>query len=344
MPLVTTLDLPRNSCSYNIGKTNTFRSSSSEILGEWGTNLQNINKGLRSIYVADKGYKLLQRDQSGAEALVVAYLCKPGKFRDLFIQGIKPHSYVALHMFKDKWKPANPSLDVDGLCSLLPAQLRSHADYKKAFNLIKSSDDWPANERYYYLAKQTCHSANYGITANRFRINVLEKSEGLVALTKKDAEFFLSFYRSTFPEIPEWNYEVYKALKRYGVLYNLFGHPREFTKDLSMDTHVKDAYAFIPQSTVGEITHVAFREVQSYIERTNKNWHLLTNTHDSLLIEFPDDASEQAECVEVTEQAFAQEFTSPVDGAKFTMKSEVAVGYNWGPWKKDKNEKGLKEI
>lgn len=337
------LSLPRNTCFYNIGKTNTFRSSSSEILKTWGTNLQNITKHLRHIYHADPGYKLLQRDQSGAEALVVAYLCKPGKYRDLFIYGIKPHVYVALHMFKDKWKKEDKSLDIDGAVKLNPKELKNHAQFKQIDKLIKSSDKWPADRRYYYLAKQTCHSANYGITANRFRINVLDKSEGVISLSKKDSEFFLSFYRSMFPEIVDWNYEVFKQLRKTKTLFNLFGHPRLFTKDINQDNWVKEAYAFIPQSTVGEITHVAFREMQKWIEYNKVDWHLLTNTHDSFLLEYPDNEDDERMAIEVSEQCFAQSFLSPYDKVEFTMKSECAVGYNWGPFGED-NKMGLKEI
>ena len=46
---------------------------------------------------------LLQRDQSGAEALIVAYDSEPRDYRQLFIHNVKPHVYVALKLFKDVW-------------------------------------------------------------------------------------------------------------------------------------------------------------------------------------------------------------------------------------------------
>src|SRR3977135_515890 len=98
--------MPRNSCIWKLAGTDTFRLASSCIMmnfmtkEERGTNLQNIPHGMRKIYIPDEGKILVQVDQSGAEALIVAYLCEPGLFRDLFLNGIKPHTYVAMHVFQ----------------------------------------------------------------------------------------------------------------------------------------------------------------------------------------------------------------------------------------------------
>ena len=107
-----------------------------------GGNLQNIEKSMREIYIPD-GFTdalkdkcsyymssgdlsifteeelmslriFVQTDQSGAEALGVAYLCKDGDFRQLFIHGIKPHVYVAIHVFRDIWKKKMREYSVAG--------------------------------------------------------------------------------------------------------------------------------------------------------------------------------------------------------------------------------------
>ena len=79
------MNLPRVSTYYNVSGTKTFRLASKAIFGIYGTNLQNWEKSLRKLIIPDDGYKFVQVDQSGAEALVVAYLCKHGNFRDLFL-------------------------------------------------------------------------------------------------------------------------------------------------------------------------------------------------------------------------------------------------------------------
>lgn len=328
------LTLPRTTTVYGTGGTNTFRSSSStlfdgkfveEAAGHYGSNLQNIEASMREMYPPDKGYKMAQRDQDGAEARIVAYLADRGLYRDLFENGIKVHVYVALHMFKDRWKEKYPTLDVDGACELKPATLKHHPQWKELNKGIKSSDEWPPFMRYYYLAKQTAHSSNYGIKAPTFRSNILDKSGGKIVLTKYESEYFLSFYRSTFPEIPKWNQHIMNVVSKTRMLHNLFGHPRYFGGE--MDNHFfMEANAFVPQSTVGEITHMCIRDTYDYIEQNDKNWFVLQNNHDSMLNQFPE--KEEEEFKTVTAPMMDRELTSP-KGELFTMKSEYKSGYNW---------------
>src|SRR5690242_10436940 len=93
----------RNTTQYKIAGTKTFRLSSSKALRRWGGNLQNIEKSMREIYEPDPGKIFVQVDQSGAEALITAYCCEDGQYRELFKNGIKPHSYLGMHLFKDVW-------------------------------------------------------------------------------------------------------------------------------------------------------------------------------------------------------------------------------------------------
>lgn len=343
--------MPRSSTMYALGRTNTFRAASSIILKSWkeypelngwGENLQNKTKSIRHMYVADESKLFLQCDQGGAEALIVAFIAPLGIFRDLFLNNIKPHVYVALHMFKDDWKAKDPSLDIDGVCALAPKDMTSHPQWKKIDKLIKSSDDWPAAQRFYYLAKQTCHSANYDIKAPTFRLNVLDKSDGKIALTKEMSEYFLRFYRETFPEIPALNNETKEIVEKCRTLYNLFNHPRYFSGVFS-PSMFQECYAFRPQSTVGEITHRAFRDLQNYIEDNKLEWDILANTHDSYLVQCPDDNEERNHCGTKMKQFMEQDLLGR-DGIPFKMKSDIACGYNWGPYKEGKNERGLKEF
>ena len=54
-------------------------------------------------------------------------------------------------------------------------------------------------------------------------------------------------------------------------------------------------------------------------------------------------AAESQECATVASQFMEQEFTSPIDGVKFKMRSEAQVGMNWAPAKAG-NPDGLKTI
>jgi DNA polymerase I-like protein with 3'-5' exonuclease and polymerase domains len=346
------LNLPRNTTLYNIAGTITFRLASKAITRNfkthetWGTNLQNIAKDLRKIYVPDDGKIFVQVDQSGAEALIVAYLCEDGKFRSLFLNNVKPHVFVALHLFSDIWsKKLNEysgdiKLDITELTSCDIPSLQNHAHWKAVDSLIKSSDNWVAAERYYYIAKQVCHSHNYDISPSAFQMNVLEKSGGRIALTKKQAQDYGAFYFSLFPEIKAWHRQVARQVEQTRMLFNLQGYPIYFSGVIN-EKSLKENYARIPQSTVACITRTATIRLQEFIEQTGLSWDILADTHDSYLCQCPVD--EASECRKVMQQFMNQKLVSP-RGEEFNMKSEAAVGFNWAPYKKGTNEQGMREV
>lgn len=146
----------RITCAYVITGTKTFRLSSRKLLGTFGTNTQNWNKKTRKLIVAPPGYTLVQVDQAGAEALVVAYIAPAGRFRDLFLNGIKSHTYVAVHLFREVWE-AELGESIADIINAPIAQVRAQKRWSELEKLIKKSDDNPPSRRYYYLAKQTCH-------------------------------------------------------------------------------------------------------------------------------------------------------------------------------------------
>lgn len=639
------LNLPRTTTIYKIGGTETFRASSAAFMETWGSNLQNIEKSMRGLYYADDGKVLVQVDQSGAEALIVAYLCKKARFRELFLHGVKPHVFVAMHVFMNTWGIKLPDLQMHEFVNTPIPELKKLNGWKQLDTLIKASDNWPPRERYYYIAKMICHAcvddetevlkhdgwhsiktlqptdkiavwnpsnkaitmetpssffitpyfdemhyysddeidqfvtpnhkmiywsndkftvakshqtigmrslripnngnyiggsislgqaktkllvaiqadgyiasdeavrfrfvkqrkierlrqilielklnyterlaedsvtefyvhgltdlvayfkpeklwgcwlltfdqatltalvdelkywdgtyeeshlhkreayftrhkqnaewiktichlvgkqgtlnkfdpvdknthytiginnrcfgrarhrskhqfngfvycptvstgfflirrkgkisvtgnSNYGINANAFQMNVLEKSRGKIVLTKKQAEGYLAHYHSLFPEIHDWHRAVQKQVEETKMLFNLQGYPRLFTGIINEQT-LKEAYAFVPQSTVGCITHLAVTAMQRFIEQERVNWDILGNCHDSYLVQCP--AGEEVACGRKMKELIEQELTSPW-GERFRMRSEAQSGRNWGPWKKDKNEDGLKDL
>lgn len=334
--------MPKNTTFYKITGAETFRASSVSLWERWGTNLQNISKSMRQMYTVDSPDKrLVQVDQSGAEALIVSYLCRPGKFRDLFLHGVKPHVFVALHVFADQWKKrsTNPAIVDAAIATEIP-ELKKLPEWKALDTLIKSSDNWQASERYYYISKMICHASNYGMKAPTFQLNVLEKSGGKIVLSRHQTEQYLGNYHKLFSEIQLWHHDVESQLRATGLLYNLQGFPRRFTRQLK-DGDFKEAYAFVPQSTVGCITHIAYTRLQEYIEAEGLKWDLLSNCHDSYLVQCP--ADEVALCARKMQELMNQELDAP-RGERFRMKSEAQSGLNWAPYHENKNPNGLREL
>src|SRR5689334_5103028 len=311
----------RHSTQYKIAGPKTLRLASSQILPKkipffgktvkkgWGDNLQNVEKSMRELFIPDgftpeledkclyymssndtsvftaeeldKLRIFVQPDQSGAEALIVAYCCEALQYRELFKNGIKPHSYLCMHLFKDVWPrkmrehnllTSGSDFNIDELINSPITQLKHHPYWRNLDLLIKDSDNWSLTERYYYLGKQTEHSSNYDAQPPAFRMNTLEKSGGKIVISKEDSERFLATKFSLFPEIKGYHKWVRDCATKHRMLFNLHGHPYTITHYELTETHWKELYSWIPQSTVGEITNIAFTNMYEYIRDTKKRW------------------------------------------------------------------------
>jgi len=329
----------RFTTGWRLAGTDTFRLASGALFRfgskdkGFGSNFQNWDKKQRYLIIADENKILGQNDQSGAEALIVSYLCRSARFRSLFLNRIKPHSFVALHLFREQWKTrySNPDA-IDHLCSLEPVDINSHPAWEELKKLISESDNWEPKERYYFIAKMVCHAANYGMKWPTFQMHLLTKSEGAIAMESKACREFLGMYHNLFPEIQDWHQDIQGQLRDSRTLYNLFNEPRRFVEPYG-DELWKQGYAFRPQSTVGEITNRAIVDLQRQIERkvipTTWGFDILQNGHDSILWQaYPEFKNQVASKVRDAIEVWMINDS----GEKFQMKSECSIGKNWGPY------------
>ena len=331
----------RLTCVYNIGGTDTFRLSSKALLRfkpdkGFGTNVQNWDKKKRYLCIPDDGKILGQTDQAGAEALIVAYLCRKGRLRDLFINKIKSHVYVALHIYKEFWAKQLGLPNLDEYVNSPVDKLKDLKYWNQLSSLIKN------DSIRYYIGKKTCHSANYDIGPFTFQFSILKDTNGALALSFRECREFLTFYKTIFPEIPQWHLETQQALKQTRTLKNLFGYPRKFFQPFGEELW-KAGYAFIPQSTVGSITNIAITRLQQRLDKhdpTLEGLDLLQNGHDSILWQCP--IGRERDIASIIKIELEQTFKTH-RGEVFTMGSETSIGMNWGP-KSDENSEGMEEI
>jgi len=349
------LDLPRDTSQMILAGPITFRRASKKFLSgkskknpfiNHGGNRQNISKKMRILWEADKGYKLINRDQSGADALIVAHLCKQGRYRELFQHGVKPHLYLALQFFPDAWRSEFGDRVDEAINTPIP-NLQQLDFWKPLAKLIKSSDDWEPKKRFYYFGKKTTHSGNYGMMEDTLVENIAKETEGEIILERSEAGKWLYIYHAKlFPEIQrDFQFGVMSYAQKHKMLRNIFGWPYNLTGrdvDKLSRKDLNELYSWIPQSTVACITLMAYVEMQEYIEDNNRDWHILQETHDSITMQAPE--SETEECAIKLGEFMQREMTSPVDGVKFRMKSECQIGYNWYNYDKDNNPLGLQEV
>lgn len=299
-------------------------------------NSQNTDKDLLDMFSAPEGYCIVQADQAGAEALIVAYLASAGKYRDLFLVGIKPHTYVALHLFIDKFRGDYPR---ERYWLRTPAELKALPEWKELSKVI-------ANSPFEYdLGKRTVHASSYKMGPHTFQESVLKGSEGALILDYEQARHFLDVFKQLFPEIVAWQSDIENRIRAERVLRNLFGYPRRFEQILT-DGYLRDGISWIPQSTVGCITHLAYNRLTDHIISNRLPWRMFNNKHDSYAALVPVDHAREAS-ERMTE--FLAITLIGWDGTPFTMRSEVLVGFNMGKAKLDKktgvwtNPRGLRE-
>lgn len=314
--------------------TDTFRRSSRKILGKQGSNLQNQSDEVSRIYLPDEGKVFIQADQSGADAFIVSYLLPPGnRLREMFLNNVKPHSYLALHLFKKEWWEEGLKELID-LYSLSIKELSVHPQWLKFNKMVKE----PQNFERYFIGKKTCHSLNYRMQVNTFIFDVLKESEGKIALTKQEGQKFYDIYHNLIKELQEWYKELDETLRQTRTLRNLFGYPRYFDGPLS-DKFFREATSFIPQSTVAIISAKCVCNIQALICEENLDWDFLNEKHDSVLIQVPEEEVKYG--AYVLKSFMEQDLVSP-RGENFRMKAEVKVGYNWSDESED-NPNGMKE-
>lgn len=324
----------RLTCAFKPASSEMFRLASSKLLGFYGTNLQNPTDSLMSCVIPSDGYKFGQPDQAGAEALIVAMEARPGKFRRLFELGIKPHSYMALQIFTDKFRKGRPAERYKGVD---PDTLKGYEETKELLNTIKHAADE------YFLGKKTIHSFNYDEGPRTFQLTTLKESEGKIVLSFKQSKEFRDIWSKSFSEVPEWQNETIAKAKKDKVLRNLFGYPRLFERTWNDDVGRK-SLAFVPQSTVACITHMAYTELYYRIKKERLPWTLLNNKHDSLLCEFPDNKEHEEMFIAYSKEHMGRELISS-RGEHYRMKVGISFAQgNWGHYNEKTNPGGMREI
>jgi len=321
--------------AFKVSGTKSFRLSSTQLLKTteqkgYGSNQQNIADEARRCFIPRDGYTFIQCDLEGAEAVAVALLVREGAFRQLIRYKIKPHNFVCLHLFPEKFVEL---LSQEFIAKMSPQDLALHDNYKRIVALCKKL------KREYDLAKRTVHGSNYSMGWRTLRDTVLKWTKGAVVLSAAEAKRLLDTYFKLFPEVREYQMQMEQRVMEHKPVENLFGHRAQFIGRFS-GSLARTVISWPPQSTVGQCTNIAAGRYQDYVETHNKRWNLLPPVHDSILTEVPDE--EVSEGIVVLRDAMSFSFKSPIDGWECSIGVEVQVGKNWGKYDEDENPNGMK--
>jgi len=252
--------------NYNVAGTLTGRRSSRRHTFGFGNNSQNFPKhsDVASMYrrclVARPGNILLMVDQMSAEDWPVSALSE---------------NYQALKELRD-------DLDVYGrhtrLASVIfgiPLSAKTPGEWKESM------------ER--YLGKKTRHASNYDMKAGRMSDALAQ--EGF-SFSEADCKTLLTKVAAHDPSVQKvFHRYVQDTINKTHTLVTPFGRERQFLGARPNDSNAtifKEAYAYIPQSTVGDNTGFAVLKMESDYALDER--FIVQEGHDSIVQDVRDDA------------------------------------------------------
>ena len=240
-------------CSYNpVGTRYARLSSSSNIFGTGG-NMQNWPHDLLQYLLPDPDHVYYSFDLAQAENRIVAYVGKVTPMIQAFESGKDLHCLTAGLIFGKR--PEEIS-DVAGSCSLGNGQF---------------------SERFF--GKKANHGLNYDLGYKAF--------SQLYEIPERDAKFIVEGYHSAYPGVRS-NFHAYvrQNLAANRTLTNLMGRRTRFLDEWG-DSMFKEAYACIPQGTVGDLINERGLEFVYYNQELFRPISLLVQVHDSIGFQIP---------------------------------------------------------
>ncbi len=289
--------------SYNVGSTETGRWSSSKNVFGRGTNAQNVTPRMRRAFVSDPGFKLGNSDLSQAESFVVAYEAQD----DSYIQACESgdlHTAVCRMVWPELAWGSRPDREI------------ADQIFYRTFS-------------YRDMTKRGGHALNYYAKAW-----TIAKS---LKISKDKADEFNSRYFNIFSGIRRWHGEIQRELQSTARLRTCFGRERTFYGRLRDDATLREAIAFLPQSTVGDLLNLALYFVWL---RHRDRIQLLAQVHDSIVYEFdyPYGVSVSSSTGLVEKE---MKIPLTIHDRTFTIPVETKVGYDWLNLEKPGSEKDL---
>lgn len=277
-------------CSYLISGTETGRLSSRSTLRGTGTNLQNIPNGDRE----SRWYKISKT------------------IKELFV----PDEGMVFVNADLSQAEARVVAYISGDERLIRVfEQGGDIHRRNAANIFNIKPEEVTDDQR-QLAKRVVHASNYGMGPVTFA-----KTAGLPAA---DARRLLNQYFATYPGIKRWHLNVSSKLKCARVMETPMGRKRVFFNRYD-ETTVKEALAFVPQSTVADIVNQALVDIHARrLEVFSLD--ILLQVHDSLLFQVNRDKLDDA--IRLIRDCM----TRPIEigGKVLIIPVDFKTGENWG--------------
>lgn len=311
--------------SYNIAGTETGRPSSSENAFGTGGNAQNIAPGLRYVFVADPGYKLCVIDLEQVEARDVGFFVG-NLFGDwTFLDNCEGGD---LHTNNSK---------------LVWTNLGWTGDRKRDREIADGI--FYRDFSYRDMAKRGGHLSNYYGTAFTMARSLKIPQEVATEFQAryvrggqfKDVNGKWHEVEPAFPGIARWWQWTAEQLQTQGKIITPFGRVRHFFGRPDDDTTLREAIAFLPQSTTADRMNLGLWRVWRYMPEVQ----LLAQTYDSITFQYLESANEDQIIQDALNHLKIE--LKAKNGRSYIVPGEAKVGWNWGYYA-DENSKGAQRL
>jgi DNA polymerase len=259
-----------------------------------------VGMDLRSMFVPDEGYVLIEPDLSGAEARVVAILARDERLLKIFKYNLD------LHRITTGWIDDTCPDDLLNTFFEELSEIKIHELKDKINKILKGV----INDEQRQVGKKFRHAGHYDMGKR--------EASRQTGFSEWKTKQILDKFHATNPNIRGvFHKEIIEALRDNNrILISPHGRRRQFLNRWG-DELFKEAYADLPQATVTD--HLKFSA--QVIERRAPWIQMLSESHDSFLAQVPLAIGEQYpfKYVDRTKIITEEELQKPIDFSKCSL-------------------------
>ena len=264
---------------------------------------------------------IIELDKSGSEWIIVAHLSGDQNMLDVVSSGISPHVRTAelisgvsadLILRDDKAVGQNTNPDI-------VEEIRRD----EVPELFTNADWWlPRSSSIRQAAKKCNHGLNYDMRYRRFALELeIQEIEA--------RELVNRYHGDAYPGIRLWHQTIQMQLRKDRTLTNCFNRKRKFLGAWGPDLF-DAAYSFIPQGTTYDLVRLGIKGTYWNETKLFKPVQLLTEVHDSLVFQYPEDRPwDLAQVV----GKIGLEYMSPTcqyNSRRFVIPTTMKMGFDLG--------------
>jgi len=288
--------------TYSVSGAETGRLASHKAITETGANLQNIPKG----------------DVRKGCGFGIRSFFVPDNRDSVFIEGDLSGADARVVA----WESRDPSL-----ISIFNDPNRDiHIENAAMFYGV-SIKDITKDDKRRQIAKRCGHAANYGSGPRVLATDV--------GIAEAEAKRLLAVYHAAYPGVRQWQAGIQNQLRANRTLVTPLGRKRIFFGRWG-DELFKEAYAYVPQSTVADVIHLGFLALYHRLQSEGLDKvgvRVALNIHDAIVCNTPNSLSDRVheimlECMSVPLKFSHGAYVIPVD---------FSLGPNWYEMKKVKH-------